>query len=118
MPAMVLAASLSGRLVLRDGCFRLQGHGEGEPLVVFGRDVELGLDQAGYMVVTDPRGSESWGGPHARVGERIVWSGPRAANPSDEGVKALHAACGAGPIVAVGEPRSEHRFEQSRPPLP
>jgi hypothetical protein len=114
-PGVVLSAALSGRLILRDGCFRMQEHGAGEPLVLFGRDVELGVDEDGYMVVTDPRGSESYGGPSARVGERVVWSGPRGVDATDEGVKALRAACGSDPIVAVGEPRSERRFELSLP---
>ncbi|WP_206185452.1 hypothetical protein [Sphingosinicella sp. CPCC 101087] len=114
-PGVVLSAALSGRLILRDGCFRMQEHGAGEPLVLFGRDVELGVDEDGYMVVTDPRGSESYGGPSARIGERVVWSGPRGVDAADEGVKALRAACGSDPIVAVGEPRSERRFGLSLP---
>ncbi len=69
----------------------------------------------GYMIVIDPRGADAYGGPSARVGERIVWSGPRGVDEADEGVKALRAACGSDRIVAIGEPRSEQRFNLSRP---
>lgn len=105
-PGAVLQAALGGRLILRDGCFRLQDHGDGgEPLVLFGRDVELTIDDAGHMIVSDP--SE---GRLARVGERVIWSGPRGVDEADAGVHALRAACGADPIVAVGEPVSEAVF--------
>lgn len=91
LPGVVLSAALSGRLILRDGCFRMQNHGEGggEPLVLFGRDIELARDDEGHMVLTDPRGADAYGGPSARVGERVVWSGPRGVDEADEGVKAL-----------------------------
>lgn len=107
-PAVTLQALLRGRLILRDGCFRLQDHVAvaGEPLVLFGRDVELRPDAGGHMVVVDPAS-----GQRARVGEPIVWSGPRGAAEADAGVKALRAACGAGPVVAVGEPESAAVFE-------
>lgn len=105
-PAVVLQAALSGRLILRDGCFRLQDHGEGgEPLVLFGRDVELRRDAEGHLIVVDPEGRQ------ARVGERVIWSGPRAAHPDDAGLYTLRAACGSDPVVAIGEPESAAVFE-------
>lgn len=105
-PGAVLQAALGGRLILRDGCFRLQDHGDGgEPLVLFGRDVELTRDEAGHMIVSDPDSGRS-----ARVGERVVWSGPRGVDPADAGAHALRAACGDDPIVAVGEPVSAAVF--------
>jgi hypothetical protein len=111
-PGVVLQAALNGRLILRDGCFRMRTQG-GEPLVLFGRDVELGLDDDGYMVVSDPLGVET---PirKARVGERVIWSGPRGVNEADAGVQALRANCGQGPVIAVGEPVGEKVFEQIR----
>lgn len=109
LPAAVLQAALSGRLILRDGCFRLQDQGNGaEPLVLFGRDVELRRDPEGRLVVVDPTGRQ------ARVGEPIVWSGPRGVDVADAGVVALRAACGPDPIVAVGEPESAVRFQARR----
>ncbi len=45
LPAITHQALLSGRIILREGCFRVAEHARaGEPLVIFGRDVELGLD--------------------------------------------------------------------------
>ena len=106
-PAIVLSAALHGRLVLRDGCFRLADPGRaGEPLVVFGRDTELALDGEGYMIVRQP-GSER---PPPRIGEMMVWAGPRDAAEEDAGVRELRARCGSGPVVAVGEPESVHTF--------
>ena len=109
-PSVVALAALRGRLVLRDGCFRMQDHGVDEPLVLFGRDVELVLDEEGYMAVRDARGSDFFSGL-ARVGEPVVWSGPRGVDEEDEGVRALRAACGADPVVAIGEPHSEREFD-------
>ncbi|MGY0652277.1 hypothetical protein ACW7GZ_10510 [Luteimonas sp. A537] len=114
LPAVVPLAAHSGRLILRDGCFRMQGDGDEEPLVLFGRDVELGLDGDGYLVVTEPQGSDV-DRSAARVGERVVWSGPRGVDDADEGVTALRTACGPDPIIATGEPTRERRFELGRP---
>lgn len=106
-PATVLTAALSGRLILRDGCFRMADHGDGtEPLVIFGRDTELMRDAEGYIVVR-PNAEP---GPAPRIGERVMWSGPRGANEADAGIAALRAVCGTGPVVAVGEPISAREF--------
>jgi hypothetical protein len=106
-PAIVLQAALHGRVILRDGCFRLaDSGGTGEPLVVFGRDSELALDDRGYMIVRQP-GSER---PSPRIGEMMVWAGPRDAAEEDAGVRKLRARCGSGPVIAVGEPESVHAF--------
>jgi hypothetical protein len=44
-----LTGGYSGRIVLEDGCFRLQSRQAGEvgPLVLFGRQTQLGLDDQG-----------------------------------------------------------------------
>lgn len=107
--AAVNQAALSGRLILRDGCFRMQQADGSEPLVLFGRDAELGLDATGHLAVSDRRM-----GTTARVGERVIWSGPRGVNPRDQGVQALRRACGDDSIVAVGEPSGAARFEAER----
>lgn len=107
-PAIVRDALLSGRVILRDGCFRLTEHGEtGEPLVVFGRDVELGLDSQGYMILKNT-GS---GRAAPRIGERMMWGGPRDHSEADPNVKLLRARCGAGSIVAIGEPTGASRSQ-------
>lgn len=111
LPAFVHSAALSGRVILRDGCFRLtESGGEAEPLVIFGRDSELTLDADGYMVVrNDSRTDDNRADP-PRIGERVVWSGPRSTSEAGSGLRALRAACGDGPVVAVGEPVSAHAF--------
>lgn len=102
-PAIVHDAALRGRIILRDGCFHLTEHGEaGDSLVVFGRDLELGLDAQNYMVLINPASRR----PAPRIGEMMVWGGPRYFSEADPNVKMLRATCGAEPIVAVGEPDS------------
>ena len=99
LPAIYLLMRLGGRVILRDGCFRLTEHGEaGEPLVVFARDAELGLDPQGYMVL----GGAGSGRASPRIGERMTWAGPQDYSEADPNVKLLRRICGAGPIVAVG----------------
>lgn len=108
VPAAVLSAAISGRIILRDGCFRLASSDptQGEALVIFGRDVELVLDDEGYMAIRNPHRDE----PAARIGEVMVWAGPRGLDERDTGVHALRAACGDGPIESVGEPASAYHF--------
>ena len=73
------------------------GNGEAvEPLVIFPRDAELGMDPQGYMIL----GSSGQSAP--RVGERIFWAEPQGYANEDPGVKLLREKCGVGPIVAIG----------------
>jgi|GEM_PF-1653783 len=103
LPGAVLQAALTGRTILRDGCFRVADHVPGaEPLVLFDRDAELALDAEQYLVLLS---GEDASHP-TRVGESIVWAGPRSANEADAGVKALQERCGDGPIVPIGSPSS------------
>lgn len=106
-PAIINQALLGGRIILRDGCFRLTEHDEGgEPLVIFGRDVELGLDADGYMVLKNTGSARA----APRIGERMTWGGPQGYSEADSNVKLLRARCGADPIVAVGEPDGAPRI--------
>lgn len=103
LPGAVNQAALSGRIILRDGCFRLADHGdEGEPLVLFDRDAELGLDAENHLILMD--------GTTTRIGERVIWAGPRGASEDDAGVKALRAQCGGGRIIPIGAPNSAADF--------
>lgn len=107
-PAIIHQALLSGRIILRNGCFRVAEHGQaGEPLVIFGRDVELGLAAQGYMALSYPGGDRA----APRIGERMTWAGPLGHSEADPNVRTLRARCGAGPIVAVGAPDSAFRSE-------
>lgn len=112
VPAAILSAQLSGRVILRDGCFRLvrQDQADQEPLVMFDRDIELVRDEEGYMALQTPRASE----PVARIGELMVWGGPRGVDEGDAGVQALRAACGEGEIVSVGTPSGAY-YWRARP---
>ena len=98
-PAISLLALLSARVILRDGCFRLaEQAGASEPLVIFNRDAELGVDAQGYMIL----GRTGSVGAGRRIGERIEWGGPQGYSEADPNVKLLRERCGTGPIVAVG----------------
>lgn len=102
-----LLAGYSGRIVLDGGCFRLRSGKAGEPgpLVVFGRDAQLGLDQQGYLVVLGEGGRRRY-----RVGELGSWPGPNAIDEKDPEVRELRRRCGSGPITNVAEPESERLF--------
>lgn len=104
-PGMVLSVANHGRIVLRDGCFRVDDGQGGGPMVLFGREAILRRDAQGWMTV---RGPDSEAG--ARIGERMVWGGYPEPREDEPDVKALRARCGAGPITSVGAPDSAHRF--------
>lgn len=100
-----------GRVVLDNGCLRLAGNRKVKgPLVVFRRETGIGLDAQGYLAIIDRGTGKSKG----RIGELWGWAGP---NPDKEfdGLEELKAACGDGPIVNVGNPESEARFEARYP---
>lgn len=104
-PDIILTTATYGTVVLRDGCFRI-GTAPGAPLVLFGRNMALGLDDAGYMEVRSSADPEQRG----RVGERFVWGGYPPAIESEPDVKVLRARCGVAPIVSIGEPQSARAF--------
>ncbi len=114
-PGAVPLVKYGGRLILRDGCFRIEEPGDTGPLVLFSRGSELGLDSEGYIAVGAPLAMEGWD-RGARVGERVSWAGPRSADETDEGVKALRAACGKGEVIPVGAVASESLFDWRSPP--
>jgi hypothetical protein len=102
-----LTGGYSGRIVLEDGCFRLQSRQAGEPgpLVLFGRQTRLGLDDQGYLVVSSDDGSRRY-----RIGEIGSWPGPNSVDESDPDVRELRRRCGGDPITNVAEPQSERLF--------
>ena len=100
-----------GRVVLDDGCLRLAVKGRTKgPLVVFHQETGIGLDAQGYLAAIDRRSGRAVG----RIGEEWSWA---ARNPGTEfdGLDALKAACGAGPIENVGNPESDARFKARYP---
>jgi hypothetical protein len=107
-----LLAGHSGRIVLGDGCFRLEHRKAGElgPLVLFGRETRLGLDEQNYLVVLSDSGRRRY-----RVGERGIWPGPNAVDENDPDVRALRRECGSEPVVNVAEPQGERLFSTPDP---
>jgi hypothetical protein len=105
-PGIILESATAGRIVLRDGCFRLGDGSEGVPLVLFGRDTRLYRDAGGYLTVASLQNPDSRG----RIGEEMIWGGYPAPVEEEAGVKALRAQCGGGPIASVGEPTSASLF--------
>jgi hypothetical protein len=99
-----LLAGTIGRIILEDGCFRLPARKAGQlgPLVMFGRETQLGLDQQGYLVVLSQGGLRRY-----RVGELGSWPGPNSVDEKDPDVRELRRQCGSGPITNVAEPESE-----------
>ena len=106
-----LEGGFSGRVILDDGCLRLESRGKGQgPLALFHRETGIGLDKQGYLAIIDRRTGEATG----RVGEMWSWAGPNDAKEFD-GLAELKAACGDGPVFHVGSPQSKARFEARYP---
>ena len=106
-PSIQLTALGTGRIVLQDGCFRLDGGG---PLVMFGRNSQLGRDAEGYLAVSEERTGETY-----RIGEMGAWGGPNGVNERDADVRRLREACGPGEILNVRQPQSERLFSLPQP---
>jgi hypothetical protein len=99
-----------GTIVLRDGCFRLDQPGEDDPLASFGAETGAKLDSSGAPILYQ-RGRGGYEGDPARVGERMVLGGGAGREIDDPAVLApVHAACGPGKVVHVGNPRSYAAF--------
>jgi hypothetical protein len=107
-----LTGGFSGRIVLDDGCFRLASRDAGGrgPLVLFGRQTRLGLDQHGYLAVFDAAGERRY-----RIGETGSWPGPNTVDEEDPDVRELRRQCGSGPVTNVAEPQSERLFSLPYP---
>lgn len=106
-----MEAGFSGRVILDDGCLRLESKGKAKgPLAVFHRETGIGLDAQGYLATIDRRTGKATG----RIGEMWSWAGPNPATEFD-GLAELKASCGDGPIFNVGNPESEARFKKRNP---
>lgn len=99
-----LEAGFEGRIVLADGCLRLDS--ATGPLVAFHRETGIGLDAQGYLALIDRNTSKA----KARIGEMMSWAGPNDAKDF-VGLAELQAACGGGPWLNAGNPESKARFE-------
>lgn len=101
----------TGKIILRDGCLR-SGTGKNAPLAFFHKETGIGVDEQGYLTLTDRRTGKSKG----RIGEWFSWAGPNRIADDHPAVKQLRAKCGAGPIDYVGNPESYASF-RARPYL-
>jgi hypothetical protein len=101
-----------GTIVLRDGCFRLDGPAGDDPLALFGAETGVKLDGAGALTLYQ-RGRGGEAGDPARVGERMVLGGGAGREITDPGELApIHAACGPAKVVYVGNPGSYAAFRR------
>ena len=50
---MQLEALGTGKLVLRDGCLKIQAHDGSEKVAVFHQETGIGLDSEGYLALID-----------------------------------------------------------------
>jgi hypothetical protein len=102
-----------GTIVLRDGCFRLDRAGDDDPFALFGAETGVSLDAAGALTLYQRGAGGEGGGDPARVGERMVLGGGAGREITDPGELApIHAACGPGKVVSVGNPRSYSAFRR------
>jgi hypothetical protein len=105
-PGATLDIAIHGRIVLRDGCFRLDdGHGGG-PLVLFGRETALRRDAQGYLMVV----SAHYSGARGRIGEEMIWGRHPGAPEDSPPVQEIRRHCGQDPIASVGSPTSARLF--------
>lgn len=106
-----LEALGTGRIVMRDGCLRVDDGGKHQSLAYFHRETGIGLDDAGYLALIDRRTGKASG----RVGEMFAWGAPNAVPKDDPGVALLKAKCGDLPILNVGNPESKAVFDARHP---
>jgi hypothetical protein len=116
-------AAFSGRIVLRDGCFRVeQGLPGGDAMLAyFPREVGLYRDAQGYLALRSRTGPQA--GRHlGRIGERFTWAGPIAASEELPMVGELRRRCGNAPLmrfsVAEAESLLHARYPHLRTPVP
>jgi hypothetical protein len=100
-------AGYSGRIVLQDGCLRLE---RGGPLAVFHNETGIGLDAQGYLALIDRRTGKATG----RIGEKLSWPGPNDGKDL-VGLEELQEACGETRLFNVGNPESQARFKKRNP---
>lgn len=101
-------ALLGGRILLRDGCLYVSGGDRPDRLAYFGREVALGLDEAGFLALRTRGPAPRILG---RIGEPFSWGGPIGASESLPMVAELRARCGEAPLEHVGIPQSSRLFQ-------
>lgn len=108
---MQLEALGTGKLVLNDGCLRLEAAKGPGPTVVFHFETGIGIDDKGYLALID----RMTGTVRARVGERLAWGAPNAIPERYMvGLEQLRAAC-PGELINIGNPESHAVFRARYP---
>lgn len=101
-PGPVPSVARQGRIVLKDGCFRVSGGPDDGAHVLFRLGQQLFVDPAGYLAFGQ--------GPvpgYARVGEVVEVEGTFAPVGEQPRITApIRKACGPGAVVAITTPRS------------
>lgn len=90
------------KVVLRDGCFRVEGGTDDGALVLFPLGARLFIDRQGYLSFG---AAESPG--YARVGETVVTPGTIPEVDAPALVAPIRKACGAGKVVKIHGMRSD-----------
>ena len=101
---MQLEAGYSGRIILADGCLRLES--KTGPLVVFHQETGIGFDADGQLSLINRRTGKASG----RIGEMLSWAGPNGGTDLI-GIDELKARSGDGPVTNVGNPESQAVFD-------
>lgn len=106
-----LEALGTGKLILRDGCLKVQGHEGSEKVAVFHMETGIGLDDEGYLALID----RMTGKVRGRVGEMMAWGAPNAIPEQHMlGLEPLRAAC-PGELLNIGNPESHAAFQARYP---
>jgi hypothetical protein len=98
---MVNSIDSRAKVVLDAGCFRVSGGSHDRALVLFPLGAQLFVDREGYLAYGT---GEAPG--YARVGEELVFPGSFGEVTTPELVRPIHAACGAGKVMAITATRS------------
>lgn len=101
--------AISGRIVLRDGCFYVVSPVGSEPakLAYFPREVGLYVDPQGYLALrTRAEPSRHLG----RIGEQFTWAGPIHLPETAPKVRELRERCGNAPLMHGAIPESSAMF--------
>jgi len=114
---MQLEALGTGKLILRDGCLKVEGHDGLEKVAVFHLETGVALDKQGYLALVD----RMTGKVRGRIGEMLAWGAPNAIPEKGMvGLEELRAAC-PGELINIGNPESHAifraRYPQSRTPV-
>lgn len=100
-------AALSGRIILRDGCFRVARFDGKDQLAYFPREVGLYVDPQGYLALRTRAAKPRHLG---RIGEQFTWAGPIGASETLPMAAELRKQCGNAPLMHLAVAESSALF--------